>query len=132
MKLIHYSTYCFEFEYTCTMPQNRFKFSTRFRFATLLLNADKSLVISSAIKTKSQHDPKKKVIIGIVIANVPLPPANSKSHAIGQPHGVRQSNGYLVQNEIHKFQSLMRFRKLYFLLTQLEILNKMIRCPCQK
>lgn len=79
------------------MSQNRFIFSTRFLFVTLpQLNSDKSFfVISSAIKMKTQHDTKKKLIFGIDIENAEQKAVNCDSHASGYPSGVFQSNGYL-------------------------------------
>lgn len=79
------------------VSQNRLIFSARFFFDTLRiqLNADKSLVISSATKMKNQHEPIRNVKIGMIIENVAQPPANCKSHATKYPSGVFQLKGNL-------------------------------------
>lgn len=74
--------YRFASEYRCTMSQKRLNISTRSLFFTSSpLNADKSLVMSSATKINSQHDPKNELRNGIAIEYATEPPTHSESHA---------------------------------------------------
>lgn len=117
------------------MSQNRVTFSARFLFTTSpLLNATKSRVISSAIKTKSQHDPKKNVKNGISMVNTPQPPTNCNDHAAAYPNGVFQSNGNLIENENTKIRITGVLIPLMacVVLTPLKIPNKMILDPARK
>lgn len=127
--------YCFASEQIRIMSQNRVTFSARFLFTTSpLLNATKSRVISSAIKTKSQHDPKKNVKNGISMVNTPQPPTNCNDHAAAYPNGVFQSNGNLIENENTKIRITGVLIPLMacVVLTPLKIPNKMILDPARK
>lgn len=84
------------------MSQSRLSCSARFSLATsssLIWNAVKSAVISSATKIKSQHDPKKKLKVKNEVEYEAQQPANCENHANGYPSGVRQSNGILVRKK---------------------------------
>lgn len=104
------------------MAQNRFNFATGLPLAALsLLNVDRSLVISSAMKMNSMHDPKNKLTFGIAIKNVAEPPTNCNNHAIGYPDGVFQSNGNLVLRNSNTLIKVYNFKCFFFRLCALNL-----------